>query len=107
MTGLFDGVAGLLSDVFGSTVTLASQAGFSSQIQAVIRSEPVPLVAPDGRTTLDMRPEMRVTSGIAAEICSGDSIITASGKAYRIVARQPSGSPAADAMVIFDLEVIE
>jgi hypothetical protein len=104
MSGLFDGVAGLLSDVFGSPVTLVSQA---AQIQAVIRSEPVPLVAPDGRTTLDMRPEMRVTSGIAAEIYSGDSIVTASGKAYRIVARQPSGSPAADAMVIFDLEVIE
>jgi hypothetical protein len=107
MTALFDGVAGLLSDVFGSTVTLAPQAGFASKIQAVIRSEPVPLIAPDGRTTLDMRPEMRVTSGIAAKICSGDSIITAAGKAYKVVARQPSGSPAEDAMVIFDLEVIE
>lgn len=107
MTSLFDGVAGLMSDVFGSPVTLTPQTGSPRTIRAVVRSAPVELVAPDGHAMMDVQPEMRVTADVASTIRGGDSITTATGRKYRIVASQPSGSPAADAMVIYALEAIE
>lgn len=106
MTSLFDGVSGLISGVFGAPVTLTSQTGAVRIIEAVIRNSPVELMGEDGRGVLDVAPQMRVVAWVAAGIEVGDHVETASGVRYRVLHRQPSGSPATDAMTLFGLEVL-
>ncbi len=106
MTGIFDGLAGLLSDVFGGPVTHTPAGGADRAICGIFRAGPVDLVGDDGRTVLDVAPTLRVTSPTGTSIAVGDTIRPAGGALYRVLNRVPGGSPASDAFIVFDLELV-
>lgn len=105
MTGLYDGVAGILNGVFGGAVTHIPPSGRPRILQAILRNPQIEVIGDSGHPVLDVSPVLRVGAAEAAGIAVGDTVISAAGRRYRIVNRQPSGSPAADTLVVFDLEV--
>ena len=107
MAGIFDGMAGLLNDVFGDPVTHLPRSGVERVVQGIFRAPPIDLLGEDGRTVLDTGPRLRVPKPAADGIAVGDMIRPASGPLYRVINPTPGGSPAADAFVIFQLEVAE
>lgn len=104
MTGLFDGMAGVLNDMFGASVSHTPAGGATVQITGVFRLEQVRVADETGGEYLDMRPLLRVLPDVAAGLSRGGQIEPGDGHAYKILARQPSGSPASDAFVVFELE---
>lgn len=106
MTGLLDGMAGVLSDMFGAPVSHTPAGGSAVQITGVFRQEQVRIADETLGEYLDMRPLLRVLPDVAAGISRGDTIAPGDGQTYKVLARQPSGSPALDAFVIFELERI-
>lgn len=106
MTGIFDGLAGALADTFGAPVTHQSSMGPVRTIVSVFREMPVEVFEEDGRATLVMQPVWRVPLNRAQGIERGDEIVPVPGRRFRVLNRQASGSPAADATVTFELEEI-
>lgn len=106
MPGLLDGMAGVLNDMFGASVIHTPAGRAAVQITGVFRLEQVRIADETGGEYLDMRPLLRVLPDVAAGLSRGDLIDPGDGHTYGILARQPSGSPASDAFVIFELERI-
>jgi hypothetical protein len=104
MTSIFDGRAGYLNDVFGGPVTHIPVIGLSRILQGRFRREPVTVDDGDGGSLLFERPSLAVQKADAATISNNDLIQPADGKTYRVMNRHPSGSPASDAFVYFELE---
>lgn len=105
MASIFDGMAGLLSDVFGSPIIHTSADGSERTITGIFRGHPVDLSEEDGHTVLEIAPTLRVTSQAAVGILVGDRILPTGAAVHRVLNRIPSGSPASDAFVIFELEL--
>lgn len=106
MTRIFDGVAGLLNDVFGGPVTHRPKGGISLQRHWIFREPQAEVEGDDGHVALDVAPHLRIPKPEAALVSIGDQVMPGNGKTYRVVNRWPGGSPAADAFVIFGLEVV-
>lgn len=106
MTSVFDGMAGLLNDVFGGPVMHRPRGGVPQSRHWVFREPPVEVMDDDGHAVLDIIPILRVPGSDAASVSIGDQVEPGNGKTYRVINRQPSGSPAADAAVIFGLELV-
>lgn len=103
MTGLFEGQAGLLSGMFGGSVSHQKGQAAPIQIEARFRRKPIEVLEEDGTSALLMHPSLRVTEPVASTIEAGDLVTPEHGVTYRILNRHPSGSPASDAFVIFEL----
>ncbi len=106
MTSVFDGMAGLLNVTFGGPVIHTPEIGPQVTIQAQFRKRPIEVLDRDGVAMLMMHPSLRVPEPVASAIKDGDHIVPASGVIYRVLNRHPSGSPAADAAVIFELREV-
>lgn len=104
MTGIFDGLAALLNDVFGSAVTHTPQGGEARVIQAIFRDEPETVTDREGNQYLVTAPTLRVQKADADLIAREDQIEPGNGITYIVLNAQPDGSPASDAFVIFELE---
>lgn len=104
MTTLFNGLAGILNDVFGGPVSHRPQGGAAVAIQAVFREEPISVQDEDGAEVLIVAPTLQVQKPVAETITRKDLIVPGNGKSYRVMNRHPNGSPAADAFVVFELE---
>lgn len=100
---LFDGMAGVLTDVFGAPVTYTPQGGVARQIHSVFRRQPVEAVDPDNHPVLVVSPTWTVPKTLAPEVAAGDRIEPGDGKNYEILNVWPSGSPASDARVLCEL----
>lgn len=107
MTRLFDGMAGLLSDVFGSPVTYRPQGGGARVVQSVFRRQPTEDVGADGHSILVLAPTWRVRSDLCPEVRRGDQIEPGDGRTYEVLNVQRTGSPAADAMLVCELYEVE
>lgn len=107
MAGIFDGITGLLVGVFGGSVTWTPTGGSATEIDAVFREEPVRVPDEDGGEILIEFPTLRVQKPVANGLARGDLIAPGNGKTYTIGAPHGTGSPAADAFVVFELEVQE
>lgn len=107
MTTLFDGVAGLLTDVFGGSVTHRPAQGGEFIRHWIFRAPPVEVLGDDGHPVLDVLPILRVPGPAAMSVSIGDRVLPGNGKIYAVINRQPSGSPASDAFVVFELEAVE
>jgi len=105
MSGIFDGMAGLLADTFGSSVVLRDAAGTARTVQAVFREVPIDEDLGDGRMQVSVVPVLRVTRTAASGIRKGDWLTLPDGRAFRVLRPIPSPSPAADAFVAFEMEV--
>lgn len=104
MTGIFDGMAGVLNSVFGAPVSHTPQGQASRTIDAVFRKEPDTVTDREGHDYLIAVPTLRVLKADAASISRGDEIEPGDGAKYVVLNQQPSGSPASDAFVVFELE---
>jgi hypothetical protein len=102
---VFDGMAGVLHDVFGAPVTVTPPNGPAFTVHAVLRqfSEMDSIV--DGRTlrvhwaTLEM-PASAPAVPVGATV-TGTAV---PGRVFRVLARVESTSPAADAPIRYDLQ---
>lgn len=103
---LFDGMTGILADVFGAPVTWTPRNAPPVSLRAVFRETPVRVPTEDGGETLTVSPTLTVQRPAADSIVRGDTIEPGNGRSYRVIAPFPSGSPAVDAFVIFELETL-
>lgn len=107
MTSLFDGVTGLLGDVFGAPVTWLSPDGASLVVQSIFRRVPVEVISANGEPVLSMQPIWRVRLGsMPRGPKAGDQIAPGDGRTYRVTAVQEGGSPAGDRFVTCELELV-
>lgn len=106
MTSLFDGVSSMLAATFGGRVMHAPAQGVPVEIEAIFRREQVEMLAEDGTVSLDMAPMLHVAEPVASTIATGDLVTPEGGVAHRVKNRHPSGSPAVDAFVIFQLQEV-
>lgn len=106
MTALFDGMAGVLNDVFGAPVIYTPDGGAPQSVQAVFRAAPIEVVDEEGHTVLILSPTIRVRRDLVPSIGRGDQVepSIAPGRVYRVLNILPSGSPAADAFIVCELE---
>lgn len=103
MTGLFDGMAGALSQTFGASVLYTPASGTSRTVVSVFRRMPVRAMGPDGTEVLLSSPSWRVRSNLVPELRRGDRV-DAAGSGWRVLNVWPQGSPAADAHLICELD---
>lgn len=104
MTSVFDGLAGVLNQVFGAPVQWVSADLGAIEVQAVFREDPVRIADEDGSEFLLKQPSLRVQRPMADQIMDGDTINPGNGKSYRVGAGHPTGSPALDSFIVFELE---
>lgn len=102
--GLFDGVSGLLADVFGDPITYRPRLGAARVIQSVFRLQPIEMLGEDGLGVIGSQPTWRVRSDLLGDWSEGDEIEAPNGKRYRLRHMMPSASPATDAHLMFVLE---
>lgn len=103
MTSVFDGITGVLNDVFGAPVQHTPAGGSARTIQAVLRREPFDIQDQDGNDLRVIGSTLKVRKADAVGIARGDQIQSVDGT-FVVLASTPDGSPASDAFVIFDLE---
>ncbi|MFC3180458.1 head-tail joining protein [Cypionkella sinensis] len=106
MTSVFDGLAGVTASVLGAPVPYLPKGGPSRDVQSVFRETPIEATDQDGHPVLIVAPTWRVRRNLVPELARGDKISPANGKAYAVKNIWPSGSPAADAAVICELELV-
>lgn len=110
MTSVFDGMAGVLSGVFGAPVTVFPQSSPASTVQGLFRIEPIE-VNDEGTFVMMMVPTLKVRRDLLAALERGDlvrpSTSAGAGKTYRVLNQLASASPAADAFNIYQLELVE
>ena len=104
MTGIFDGVAGVLADVFGAPVTVTPEAGAPFEVTGIFREVPVVLGQGEGGDVLAVETSLQVRKPEADAIATGAAIDPGNGKTYTVLNKLPSGSPAQDAFTTFQLE---
>ncbi|SDX81374.1 head-tail joining protein [Roseicitreum antarcticum] len=104
--GLFDGMAGLVADVFGDAVSYTPGAGATRIVQSIGRRTPVQAIGPDGVETLLTSPTWRVRQDLVPEIARGDRVAFG-GHLYRVLNAHPQGSPAVDAHLVCELDEVE
>lgn len=99
-------MAGVLGAVLGTSVSWTPHGGSATDIDAIFREDPVAEADDQGREILVTMPSLRVQRPAAVAIARGDIVEPGNGKTYRILNKHPSGSPASDAFVLFELEIL-
>lgn len=107
MTAIFDGMAGLLSGVFGGAVIFHPASGPARSIQSIFRESPIEIDSEDGQIVQIDAPTWRVSRDLAPEVQRGDRITVADGRDFVVMVVHPSGSPAADAFLICECQIAE
>ncbi|WP_041527107.1 head-tail joining protein [Paracoccus aminophilus] len=107
MTGIFDGMAGILADVVGTSITYHPASGAARDIQSVFREAPIEVEGADGHEVLITAPTWRVSRAIVPDVRRGDRIAVSGGRIFRVMAVHPTASPAMDAFVVCELQVVE
>lgn len=107
MTALFDGVPGLLAGVFGAPSIIWRPDGLSPiTVTSVFRILPIEVSDDTGEAVQVMAPVWRVPRDPSWPRAPrrGDLIELADGRVFRLMAAQPSGSPAVDHFLHFRCE---
>jgi len=106
MASIFDGMAGVLNDVFGAPVSITPVSGPAREIMALFREGPVIVGQGEAGDVLDVLPTLRVPKPEADLIKTGDHVAPGNGRTYQVLNATSSGSPGADAFELFQLEEI-
>lgn len=105
MSSLFEGLSGLLNDVFGDPVQIETAASGVDIVQAVFRRDPVSVADDDGREFLIISPTLRMLKQDAQALAKDDLVHPPGAQSYAVVAKHPTnGNPAEDAFVYIELE---
>ncbi|MCW1934540.1 head-tail joining protein [Pararhodobacter zhoushanensis] len=105
MTSLFDGMSGIAAAVLGSGVPYTPQGGSARVVKSILRRTPVRAIGPDGVDVLITAPTWRVRRNLVPELARDDRVSDADGT-LRVLNIWPQGSPAPDAHLICELEVV-
>ncbi|MEC7763381.1 MAG: hypothetical protein VX874_15875 [Pseudomonadota bacterium] len=103
---IFDGMAGVLNGVFGAPVTVTPEGEAAVEIRGVFRENPVTVPDADGREVLSVLPVLSVPRNVAETLASGTVVNPGNGRTYSVVNSLPSGSPAGDGFINYELEEI-
>lgn len=102
MTGLFDGMAGMLNDVFGGSVTIYPGGGGAVEITGVVRDREIAVADDHGESVLETVTTLRALKPDVVTLVSEDRVDDG-GIQYAVRYRIPSSSPAADRFETFVL----
>ncbi|MDF3606125.1 hypothetical protein PE067_08285 [Paracoccus sp. DMF-8] len=105
MASIFDGMTGILSDVFGSPVIWHPALGPGGAIQSIFRETPIEVDGADGQIVRIDAPTWRVRRDLAPGVARGDRIEVPDGRMFRVMVVHPTGSPAADAFYICECQI--
>lgn len=103
---LLDGMAELLTGVFGAPVSFQPIAGPARVVQSVFREDPITVGGSDGGDVLIEAPTWRVPKTALINALRLDRIQVADGRVFQILNKIGTGSPAADAFVVYELELV-
>jgi hypothetical protein len=105
MSHFFDGISGLLNDVFGDPVRVMRTGGDVETIQAVFRRDPIEVAGHDGLPVLILSPTLKVPE--TTKLSRGDVVepSIAPGERFVVQNGEPSPSPSADRLVVYELEL--
>lgn len=109
MAGLFDGMAGALTDVFGAPVVYQPKSGAGPvSVSAVFRRRPVLVQDQAGGDVWVLSPTMRVRRDLLPGIARGDLVqpSTVPGRTFRVLNRLAEVSPADDGFLLVELEEV-
>lgn len=107
MASVFDGISGVLSSVFGAQVTVTPPGGAPVVIRGIFREEPASVLLADGREDIVSVPTVSIQRGsaaIAVKWVVAPEI--AAPRTFRVLRVLPPQSPAADALIVCQLEEI-
>lgn len=90
----------------GDSVKTYPAGGAEVVIRGIFREEPVEVLDSDGNPVLTIGPSLQIQKPDIGALIRDDVIDPDNSKTYRVTTSWPSGSPASDAFVVFDLERI-
>ena len=105
MTSVFDGMTGILADVFGAPVIWHPANGPAVEIQSIFRESPIEVDGADGQIVRIEAPTWRVARDLAQAVARGDQITVPDGRIFRVMVVHNTGSPARDAFFICELQI--
>jgi hypothetical protein len=105
---IFDGLTGLLASAFGDPVTVTRSGHGSVTVAGIFRESPLDEAAGDGRSFVTTVPHVQLRRSDFATLAVGDVIAPSStpGRTFKVLQPYPSGSPAVDAFVTYELEEV-
>lgn len=106
MSGVFRGMAGALNVMFGATVLYIPLTGGPRTIKSVFRETPITISGPDGGDVLIVAPTWRVPKNLLSNAVRFDQIELADGRRFKVLNQLPSGSPATDAFILYEMEMV-
>lgn len=106
MASVFAGMTGILDAVLGDSVTVQPKGGAERAEQAVFREGPVVVLGGDGSEVTTVLPTLSGDRRALVDLVRGSTVKPGNGKTYRVLSGLPSGSPAADARLTLELELI-
>jgi hypothetical protein len=106
MTGVFGGMAGALNVMFGGPIFYIPLTGAPRFIKSVFRETPITVTGPDGGDVLIVAPTWRVPKVLLSDAARGDQVEVSDGRRFKVLNQIPSGSPAADAFMLYQMEYL-
>lgn len=106
MTRVFDGMAGILNNVFGAPVLYVPQTGAARSVQSIFRETPITISGPDGGDVLIVAPTWQVPRTLLIDVRRNDQIEVSGGRLFKILNQITTGSPATDAFIVYELEAL-
>lgn len=107
MQGPFRGVASSLARAFGGTVTLDPGEPSQRDVTAIFRLVPRRVDGLNGVEIETLVPVLRASREVISSLSEGDLIDPKDGQIYRFLFPEETPSPASDALVTAQLEVVE
>lgn len=106
--GLFCGVSSALTRVFGGTVKIHYGTVDARDISAIFRHQPRDVDASNGVSIEAMVPILRASRADLSTLSEGDLVDPDDdGKIYRVMFPEQSASPSADALINWQMELVE
>ncbi|MDS9467346.1 hypothetical protein RGQ15_07130 [Paracoccus sp. MBLB3053] len=103
MVSIFDGMAGILSDVLGGEIHYFPQDGAGREIRSIFRETPIEIEGADGQLVRIEAPTWRVRRDLVPELARDDRITLEDGRTFRVMVVHHGGSPASDGFMICEL----
>lgn len=106
MQGPFRGVASSLARAFGGTVTLHPGTPQARDVAAVFRQVPRRVDGLNGVDIETLVPVLRAPRSELVDLTEGDLVDPKDGQIYKFLFQEESASPASDALITAQLEVM-
>lgn len=101
---VFDGMTGVLTSVFGASVTITPIAGAPATVRGILRELPQFEDDTDRRQHFVPQFALQVPKPIPAALVKGATVTEASGRTFTVLGVFPDRSPASDAFMVAHLE---